>query len=284
MVIGWRPPGKRSPRLMRRFILKAAGAGAVAATLLCGCGAPPRAVATPALPRVLLRPERAGTAGGAAVIGVLFAGWHTGLILPVRELGPLHSVLPVRPGERYVSFGWGNRRFYMSPSPSLAEALAALFRSASTVLVEGAPTAEDLLPSAGTYRWLCADREEVLRLDAYLLESLRERGGKPIVLGTGPISNSEFLASGERYDALHTCNTWTAAALQHAGFAIHAAGVIFSSQLQARVRNLSFCRRAPRDAAAAARLRPAAPPSALLSLARPEPVARSAHPPARAGS
>ncbi|MGC8520900.1 MAG: DUF2459 domain-containing protein [Steroidobacteraceae bacterium] len=218
------------------------------------------------------------------MIGVLFAGWHTGLILPVRELGPLHSVLPVRPGERDVSFGWGNRRFYMSPSPSLAEALAALFRSASTVLVEGAPTAEDLLPSAGTYRWLCADREEVLRLDAYLLESLRERGGKPIVLGTGPISNSEFLASGERYDALHTCNTWTAAALQHAGFAIHAAGVIFSSQLQARVRNLSFCRRAPRDAAAAARLRPAAPPTALLSLARPEPVARSAHPPARAGS
>ncbi len=263
---------------MRRFILKAAGAGALAATLLCGCGAPPRAVAAPALPRVLPGHSRVETAGRAAVIGVLFAGWHTGLILPVSELGPLRSVLQVKPGERYVSFGWGNRRFYMSTHPPLAEALAALFRSPSTVLVEGAPTVEDLLPSAGTYRWLCANRTEVRRLVAYLLESLRERGGKPIVLGAGPVSNSEFLASGERYDALHTCNTWTAAALQNAGLAIRAAGVIFSSQLKDRLRNLSSCQRAPREAAAAARSRPAARPPASLSRAR------SAHPAVRAGS
>jgi hypothetical protein len=174
---------------------------------------------------------------------VLIAGWHTGLILPVSELGPLRSLLPVYPGARYVSFGWGNRSFYMSPDPSVYAALAALFRSPSAVLIEGARTVRDLLPAASTYRWLCADRKEVVRIDAYLLDSLRERAGRPIVLGAGPTPESEFLASGERYDAFNTCNTWTAVALQRAGLPVRAGGVILASQLEGRVGKLPECQR-----------------------------------------
>ena len=203
----------------------------------------PGSTATGAPPRDRHLQARAEIPAHALGIGVLIAGWHTGLILPVSELGPLRSLLPVSPGERYLSFGWGNRRFYMSSDPSVSDALAALFRSPSAVLVEGAPTVRDLLPAAATYRWLCADRNEALRIDIYLLDSLREHGGRPIVLGAGPTPESEFLASGERYDAFNTCNTWTAAALERAGLPVRAGGVIFASQLKDRVGNLPECRR-----------------------------------------
>ena len=222
---------------MHKLFLHSAGAGVLSAALLCGCGAMPRGVASAAPAQVRHLPAH------ASGIGVLIAGWHTGLILPVRELGPLRSLLPVYPGERYLSFGWGNRRFYMSSDPSLSDALAALFRSPSAVLVEGAPTVRDLLPAAATYRWLCADRKEALRIDTYLLDSLREHGGRPIVLGAGPTPESEFLASGERYDVFNTCNTWTAAALRSAGLPVRAGDVIFASQLKDRVGNLPECRR-----------------------------------------
>ena len=228
---------------MHQFIRNSAGTGLLAATLLCGCGAMPRSAATGAPPQHRRLQPRAEIPARALGVGVLLAGWHTGLILPVRELGALRSLLPVYPGERYVSFGWGNRRFYMSPDPSVSAALAALFRSPSAVLVESAPTVRDLLPVASTYRWLCADRQEVVRIDAYLLDSLRERGGRAIVLGAGPARESEFLASGERYDAFNTCNTWTAAALQRAGLPISAGGVIFAVQLKDRVRKLPECTR-----------------------------------------
>lgn len=222
---------------MRTFTVSAIAVGLLAAAVLCGCSALPRPAAQAARPRT----QR-------AVIGVLLAGWHTGLILPVNELGPLRAVLPDYPGAHYVSFGWGNRRFYISADPTVWDALSALFSSPSTLLVAAAPTAAALLPADGTYRWLCADRPELRRLDAYLLATLRRRAGRPIGIVEGPWPDSEFFASGERYDALHTCNTWTAEALHAAGLKIADGAVIFAFQLRDRLRALRTCQR--RDMAA----------------------------------
>ena len=241
---------------MRKITVMTAIAGLLGVALMCSCGALPQSAAPP------VSAARYPTAR-TAVIGVLFAGWHTGLILPVQELGPLRPVLPVYPHERYVSFGWGNRRFYMASSPTAVEALEALFSSPSAMLVAGAPTVEALVPADATYRWLCADRQEVLKLDAYLLDALRRRAGKPIALGAGPWPDSEFYASGERYDAFHTCNTWTAEALYHAGLTAHVGTVIFSDQLRNRLKRLRVCRRRPaeRDLAPRAPPRGSAAPS-----------------------
>ncbi len=221
---------------MRKILLSAAGLAVAMTALLGGCRSAPRSASLPAPPASFL-PSRRST----PVIGVLVAGWHTGLILPARELGPLRPVLPPSLHERYVSFGWGNRRFYMSPKPSYLTALAALLRSPSTVLVASAPHAVALLPAAGTYHWLCADRAQVWRIDRYVLEALRRRRGRLIELGAGPWPDSEFFASTEHYDAFHTCNTWTAEALRAAGLPVHAGGVIFSSQLRRRISRLRVC-------------------------------------------
>ncbi|MGC8519079.1 MAG: DUF2459 domain-containing protein [Steroidobacteraceae bacterium] len=219
--------------------VKLASTAAIAAVLLCGCQG---ATGVPAARQGSARRSLATSPARGAVIGVLFAGWHTGLILPIDELGQVRAQLPVTAEDRYVSFGWGNRRFYMAHRPSVFDALAALFPSASAMLVMGAPHVRDLLPSAATYRWVCANRREVSSIEQYLLRSVRTRDGEAVVLGRGPIPQSDFVASPLRYDALDTCNTWTATALARAGFALKSDGVLFAHQLKHRIRRLSVCR------------------------------------------
>jgi hypothetical protein len=224
--------------MMRHAVLSLLGA--VAAALLCSCAGPPMSASVPAPPRAFLA-ARPGVPPRAPVIGVLVTGWHSGLILPVRELGPLRSLLPPYAGERYVSFGWGNRRFYMASHPTFSDAIAALFSSPSVLLVQDARTLRALVPPGARYRSLCADRNEVWKVDAYLRHALLRRHGKPVRLGAGPWTDSAFYASGERYDGLHTCNTWTADALQSAGLPVHSSDPIFSSQLVHLIAKLSAC-------------------------------------------
>jgi hypothetical protein len=181
-----------------------------------------------------------GADHGPLEIGVLIAGWHTGIVLPVSELGPLASLLRNGAGAKYISFGWGNRRFYMSAHPGSGDALAALVRSPSTVLVQPAATASDLLASAIRIRWLCADRAQVWRVDHYIEQSLR-RPAHPVDLGPGPFPDSRFYASTGHYSAVHTCNTWTLAALEYAELPVSATGVLFAGQVDGRVSGLSAC-------------------------------------------
>lgn len=205
---------------------------------LAGCAQlPPETGAPPAS----FAPSGAGSL--PFKIGVLIAGWHTGIVLPVWELGPLRPLLRADPGARYVSFGWGNRRFYMSGHPGPGDAIAALFRSPSTVLVQPAATPSDLTASDIHIHWLCTGRDQVWRVDRYIEQSM-VRPRHPVDLGPGPFPDSRFYASTAHYSAVHTCNTWTAAALEYAHLPISATGVLFSGQVDGRVSGLRACRRA----------------------------------------
>jgi Protein of unknown function (DUF2459) len=172
---------------------------------------------------------------------VLIAGWHSGLVLPSRELGPLAPLLAHGSHARYLSFGWGNRRFYMAAHPGSGDALAALFRSPSVLFVQRMSSPAELLDEPSRIHWLCADREELWRLDSYIEQSLSRRGGRWIDLGRGPFPGSAFYASTRHYSLAHTCNTWTLGALQFAGLPVRARGVILASQASARLRPLRVC-------------------------------------------
>jgi hypothetical protein len=171
---------------------------------------------------------------------VLVAGWHSGIVLPAGELGPLGS-LREDPRARYFSFGWGNRRFYMATHPDSGAAVAALFPSPSTLFVQAVSAPTDLLGENAQIHWVCADSDELWLLASYIERSLSEPEGKPIDLGTGRASNSRFYASTGHYSAVHTCNTWTVAALQYAHLPVRAGGVLFASQVDSRVGALRAC-------------------------------------------
>jgi len=178
--------------------------------------------------------------GATQAVGVLIAGWHTGLLLPSDELGVL-KVLQHDPATPYVSLGWGNRRFYMARHPGSGDALAALLPSSSVLLVQTLAHASDAVPAEGRIKWVCIDRAELWRLQVYLHDSLQWRLGQPLVVGAGPLPHGRFYASSERYDAFHTCNTWTLAALQFAGLPVMAEGVLFAAQVARRIQALPAC-------------------------------------------
>ena len=204
--------------------------------LLCGCVEMPVTTGTPPPPSFL--PSAANHV--PLEIGVLVAGWHSGIVLPTDELGPLGS-LREAPHGNYLSFGWGNRRFYMAAHPGPGEAVAALFPSPSALFVQAVSTPTELLAANARIHWVCADRAELWRIASYIEHSLSHPGAEPIDLGAGPVPESRFYASTGHYSAVHTCNTWTVAALQYAHLPIRAAGVLFASQVDRRVGSLRAC-------------------------------------------
>ncbi len=206
-----------------------------ACVLLSGCAQTPHATPTPTPATFLSR-----LADRPRAIGVLVAGWHTGLVLPADELGPLKPLLLRSAQASYISFGWGNRRFYMAAHPGSGDAVAALFRSPGVLFIRAVPAPADLLASDIRIHWVCASRGEIWRADDYIEKSL-SRPSNPVDLGPGPMAGSRFYASRGHYSAVHTCNTWTAAALEYAGLPVSARGVLFASQVDRRVRELRAC-------------------------------------------
>lgn len=203
--------------------------------LLGGCAEMPAITGTP--PQSFL-PSRAPSQ--SFELGVLIAGWHSGIVLPAGEVGPLSPLVADR-HTKYLSFGWGNRRFYMSAQPSSGDAVAALFRSPSALFVQSAAAPAGVSGDDARIHWVCVDREQLWRADSYIAESLSQPNGRPVELGPGPLPGSRFYATRDHYSAAHTCNTWTVAALQYARLPARASGVIFASQASRRIRALRAC-------------------------------------------
>jgi Protein of unknown function (DUF2459) len=88
---------------------------------------------------------------------------------------------------------------------------------------------------------VCINRQQLWRADSYIERSLSRSAGKPVDLGPGPLPRSRFYASLGHYSAVHTCNTWTVAALQYAHLPAHAGGVIFARQAGRLTEALRTC-------------------------------------------
>lgn len=204
--------------------------------MACGCAEMPPASQVP--PTSSLPPHANRS---PLEIGVLIAPWHSGLVLPANELGPLHPLIRDDPRAELLGIGWGNRRFYMATRPSSGDALAALFRSPSALFVQPVASPADLSMNDARIHWLCLDRRQLRRAESYIETSLYRRNGNPVDLGPGPLPESHFYASSGHYSALHTCNTWTVGALEYAGLPVHAGGVIFAGQARRRIRPLPAC-------------------------------------------
>ncbi len=218
-----------------------AGSVIVCYCLLAGCiaGSPATAVGLPAPATAATLPVDA-----PVTIGVLDAGWHTGVMLPADKLGPPLDELRRRfPHAKYLELGWGNRHFYMTTRPDIGMAIAALFPSRSAVYVQAY---QHNPGAAGTsieaVHWLCVSGAGFRKLQAYVGDSFqKDRRGELVGLQAEVAPPSEFFASTQSYDAFHTCNTWTATALHTAGLPVADRGVIFARQVMSEIRPLRAC-------------------------------------------
>jgi len=177
-------------------------------------------LAAVALPLV---PVSGEPAGEGMEVFVCTNGVHTDLVLPVSSEAMDWSGLLLRadfpladPAASHVSFGWGDRAFYLETRSwgdlSPRTAWLALFGGGPSVVhvyytasPAGSPDCGRLLLGEGQYR----------RLVAFVRGSFAE----PVrpLLGASYSGDDRFYPAVGTYSPFVTCNQWTARALKAAG-------------------------------------------------------------------
>jgi hypothetical protein len=184
-------------------------------------------------------PERAAAADDAVTVYVVRRGWHTDIGFAAADLqgGPLQSVAADFPGARYLVFGFGDRRYLLSRGRDLGDELLALWPGTGLILASGIRLTPQQAFGAGGVVELPLPRQGAAAIAAYVRASLQaDAGGAVRSLAPGPYADSLFYASGVRYSGFHTCNTWTAQALQAGQVPVSSSGVVFAWQLWPQVR------------------------------------------------
>lgn len=144
-------------------------------------------------------------------------GVHTDLVLPARDFAdlvrPEHFADPAQAVQPMLMFGWGDRDFYLN-TPTwwdlnpfrVARALVGM--GPTVVHVSAVPEPRP----AGKIRALTLRTEEYARLVAYVRATF---AAGPPAKGYG--GHDAFYAARGGYNALRTCNEWSAGGLRVAG-------------------------------------------------------------------
>lgn len=171
-------------------------------------------------------------------IWLIAAGWHTEIAAPVHAMhDPLAAVTPDFPGAQYLSFGWGERNYYMARAPTVGDAMNALFRGPAVLLVTPLDRPPRESRASAQVFELSLSTAGFDRLSGYLWAAFEKSvDGTPRRLAAGPERGSVFYAASGTYSASYTCNTWTAEGLRTGGVPVTPAGVVFVSDLTDQLR------------------------------------------------
>jgi len=166
-------------------------------------------------------------------------GWHTGIIIAVRDV-PDERIPEARDfgGARYLEFGWGDAAFYPAPDPGLGITLRAVVPGPAVIHVSPLNGEPDEVFRGGVEAIsISLDRDGFIALVDYIHDSF-ERGGEkrvwPSARGLYPFSM--FYPATGRFHLFNTCNTWTARALAAGGLDINAAGAQRAEDVMVQLR------------------------------------------------
>ncbi|MBL0422716.1 DUF2459 domain-containing protein [Ramlibacter sp. AW1] len=160
-------------------------------------------------------------------------GWHTGLVFRTADL-PADSPLRL-PRASHVEVGWGDRAYYMHPSPGIVLGLRALLWPTPGVLhLVALPAAPPTSLAGAEMATVGVTQEALERMHQRVLRSLTDAGlAQP--LGPGLYGDSAFHASVDEFHALRTCNVWVAQLLREGGVRVRPAGAITAGALMRQV-------------------------------------------------
>ncbi len=150
-------------------------------------------------------------------------GWHTGIILPGREISAAIPQLGRDFGNvRYYELGWGDEGFYRAARINTGLVLKAVFWPTDTVLhVVGFSDAPPAFFLGSEVVALRASANGFRRLLDFIAESFaRDPSGEIQPLGPGAYGRSRFYRAAGTYFLWNTCNTWTAKGLKRSGIRI----------------------------------------------------------------
>lgn len=173
-------------------------------------------------------------------IYIIDRGWHTDIGLPVAELhGKLALLAANFPGATTLTIGFGDRVYLLERETNFFNMLRALLPGKAALLVTGLRASPEAAFGADNVVTLAIAKPQLDALQVALASYVaNDRAGQPLRLADGPYAGSLFFASDATYDALHTCNTWTAEILRAGGYPVSTTLVIFAPQVMAEARRL----------------------------------------------
>jgi len=208
------------------------------AAWLSGCSplrsAPGAGAASPAQPA-------ADPDGPAVTLFVVRREWHIEVGFAVADLGPpLRPVSARFPGAKYLTFGFGDRRYFLAKHRNAPVLLGALWPGPALVLVTGLADTPAAAFGGTDVAELMLSAEQARAVQSFIRGSLSQAQPDvdPSPYAPGPYEGSLYYAARQRYSAFHTCNTWAAEALRAGEVPVHVRGVVFAGQLWPRVEKL----------------------------------------------
>lgn len=170
------------------------------------------------------------------VVYVVEKGWHTAIVIPVRELHPqMKNYAKNFPGATYMMYGYGKKTFVTAPPKSISEYILGPVPGPAVVHVVGLNVAADKAYPDVTVK-LSVSPESVKALSKFIWEDMEKTAdGKPRVIAPSTDPAGIFIAAKSGYSLSHTCNKWTATALETSGLPVSSENVIFSGQVMRQV-------------------------------------------------
>ncbi len=181
--------------------------------MLPGCTLKPYAV----------RHTEGRSAEKSVVIYVVSHGWHTGIMVPAREIQSNLHQLRERFGKTpYLEFGWGDNLFYPADEMTTGLTLRAiLWPTGSVIHAVAVPEKAELFFPDSQVERLCITPNDYSSLISFITKSFYTNEKNDIVqLKDGIYGNSQFYQGEGAFCLLNTCNNWTAKALKSAGMDI----------------------------------------------------------------
>ncbi len=190
-----------------------------------------------------------------ATIYIVARGWHTDVGLEVAAIrGKLRPLAGQFPGARYLFFGFGERDWLLTRQRTLWQVIEAVWPDPAAILVTGLRAPPEVAFADYTVAAAATTERALARLEAFLGDELAITPStpEPPPIAPGPYPGSQFYAAAGAYDVLHSCNTWTAEALEAAGLTVRPEGVLFAPQVIARARNAGAEQRLARQSSSVA--------------------------------
>jgi uncharacterized protein (TIGR02117 family) len=170
-------------------------------------------------------------------VAVVQRDWHTDVCLRVQDLNAwVRTLARGFDGATVLCFGFGERQYVVERRHDPLTMIGALFPSRATILMTVLrATPEEAFGAQNVVEVPVGDAG-LDGIQRFLRESFETDGaGNPQRLADGPYPGSLFFAASGTYDAIHTCNTWTARALRSAGLS-SVKDTLFSGSLMREVR------------------------------------------------
>ena len=159
-------------------------------------------------------------------ICVSHTGIHSNILVPTQnDIYNWHNNLSIDKigvdadnDYKYLSFGWGERDFYMSVVTLSDLNFSTTFKTVfvptpSVMYIKGYQS----LPQNEEVKCIYTNKANYLRLIKFIEASFQlDKNDRKIRIGNGHTSNAGFYAAKGNYSILRTCNAWTAEGLRKA--------------------------------------------------------------------